>query len=209
MTGGRENIGRVGGVALRLLHLGLPDPELSQRWSDLSTAERERADQLSRPEVRRRFIAARSGLRRVLASYLSVPPRSLEFFKGPQGKPALPGGPQFNLSHSDDLALCAVAHGRQVGIDLERLRRIPERDDIARQWFREEEREAYHAESASRDSAFLRLWTRREAYLKAIGTGLAGLETSSAIDPERWEVHELRPFDGYVGALVVERILGS
>jgi 4'-phosphopantetheinyl transferase len=209
MTSDSEKIGRVGGVDLWRLHLDLPDAELRQRWSDLSTAERERADQLSRPEVRRRFIAARSGLRRVLASYLSVPPRSLEFFKGPQGKPALPGGPEFNLSHSDDLALCAVAHGRQVGIDLERLRCIPERDDIARQWFREEEREAYHAESASRDSAFLRLWTRREAYLKAIGTGLAGLEASSAIDPERWEVHDLRPFDGYVGALVVERNLGS
>ncbi len=209
MTSGSVKMGRVGEVDLWRLHLDLPDAELSQRCSDLSIAERERADQLSRPEVRRRFIAARSGLRLVLSSYLSAPPRSLEFFKGPQGKPALPGGPDFNLSHSDDLALCAVAHGRQVGIDLERLRRIPERDDIARQWFRAEEREAYHADSASRDSAFLRLWTRREAYLKAIGTGLTGLEASSAIDLERWEVHELRPFDGYVGALVVERILGS
>lgn len=207
MTGGRERIGCVGGVELWRMPLDLPGTEAARSWEALSDCERERAERFSRPEVRRRFVAARGGLRRVLAGYLAVPPRSLSIREGPHGKPMLPGGPRFSLSHSGELALCAVAQDREVGVDLERLRPVPEADHIASRWFSEDELRAYRAAIDSLPGgAFLRVWTRREAYLKAVGLGLSDSAARVAIDPERWELHEVCPGEGFVGALAVERV---
>ena len=209
MTARCERIACIDGVDLWRMILDLQEEELARCWEALSPPDRERARRLSRPEVRRRFVAARAGLRRVLAGYIAVPPCSFLLQEGPHGKPELQEGPRFSLSHSGDLALCAVARDREVGVDVEQLRPVPEADSIARRWFSEEEMAAYRVAADARlDGAFLRSWTRREAFLKAIGLGLSDAEAGTAIDPERWELHEVRPGEGFVGALAVERIRG-
>ena len=207
MTGGREKVGRPGGVDLWVMRLDPPEADVAACWEALSAPERERAARLSRAEVRRRFVVARGGLRHVLAAHLAAPARSLAFEPGLHGKPMLPGGPRFSLSHSGDLALCAVAQEREVGVDVERLRPIPEADDIARRWFAEDDLAAYRtARGARRESVFLLLWTRREAWLKAIGLGLSDGSARTPIDTGRWELHDLFPDEAFVGALAVERV---
>jgi 4'-phosphopantetheinyl transferase len=189
-------------VELWRLDLGLTATELAQCWDTLSEHDRARADKLSVPEVRLRFVAARGGLRRTLAGYVGRPAAALVLTGGAHGKPVLPGGPSFSLSHSGDLALCGVVWGRAVGVDLEQLRPIPEADSIAARWFGPLDRATYRAAG---EGSFLRLWTRREAYLKAQGVGITGKGSPEDIDLGRWEVRELHPEEGFVGALVWER----
>ena len=209
MTSRCERIACIDGVDLWRMILDLQEAELARCWEALSPPDRERARRLSRPEVHRRFVAARAGLRSVLAGYIAVPPCSLPLQEGPHGKPQLPDGPRFSLSHSGDLALCAVARDREVGVDVEQLRPVPEADSIARRWFSEEEWAAYRVAADARlDGAFLRSWTQREAFLKAIGVGLSDSDAGIAVDTESWELHEVRPGEGFVGALAVERIRG-
>ena len=188
--------------------LGLdPSPSaLHGCWADLSDAERARAARLARPEIRRRFIAAHAGLRRILSRTVSRSPRTIEIVVGAGGKPALPAGPQFNLSHSGDLALCVVAPSGAVGVDVEQIRPIPEADELARRWLGPAGRHDRGPEhEAPPGLCFLRRWTVREAFLKARGVGLGGLPATEEIDQGRWSVHELRPAAGYVAAVVVER----
>lgn len=192
------------GVDLWCFSLAPMPGELAWLSLDLSEAERRRADQLTASVVRRRFIAARAGLRRILARYADAAPASLVLRTGEHGKPNLRGGPEFNLSHSGDLALCAVGGTRPVGVDVEELRPVPEALAIAERHLGPEATRSLREGGPVLASIFLRHWTRREAYLKALGVGLA-VEAPPALDPDRWEVHELTPAAGYIGALVVAR----
>ncbi|HQR68933.1 MAG TPA: 4'-phosphopantetheinyl transferase superfamily protein, partial [Thermoanaerobaculia bacterium] len=115
-----------------------------------------------------------------------------------------PGGPRFSLSHSDAVAVFAFSAVREVGIDVEHVRPVPEADSILGRWFAEAERRAWITSDRG-DGAFVRLWTRREAYLKALGVGFSEDGAPREMDPSRWEVHDLEPAPGYLGALVVER----
>jgi 4'-phosphopantetheinyl transferase len=198
---------RIGPVELWRFDLGLTATELAQCWDALSEHDRVRADKLSSPEVHRRFVAARGGLRQTLAGYVGVRAAALVLTGGAHGKPVLPGGPSFSLSHSGDLALCAVVWNRAVGVDLEQMRPIPEADSIAAGWFGPLDWATYRAagDDRQREDTFLRLWTRREAYLKARGVGITSKAPPEDIDPRLWEVRELHPGEGYVGALVWEQ----
>jgi 4'-phosphopantetheinyl transferase len=149
-------------------------------------------------------VAARAGLRQVLAGYGASAPEALTFTTGAHGKPALPGGPGFSLAHCEDLALCAVAPGREVGVDLERVRVVPEAEAIIGRWFGEGERQAWAAAGRS-ERAFIRLWTRREAFLKALGVGFGEDGPLRELDPDRWELFDLVPAEGHLGALIVAR----
>ena len=201
-----ERLGRVGGVDLWRMAIDLPEERLAAHRATLSAAERERAGRLRRPEVQGRFVAARAGLRFVVAGYLGVAPAAVAIAEGPRGKPEVAGDLRFSVSHSAGLALYAVVRGRETGVDVERLRPVSHADRIAQQWFCEEERRTYLAgRTAAPELAFFGMWTRREAYLKAVGIGLVGSGAREPIDLARWEVHELAPAQGYVGALVVER----
>jgi 4'-phosphopantetheinyl transferase len=122
-----------------------------------------------------RFVAGRGLLRRVLGRLAGQDPAALEIAYGAFGKPHLAGEPslRFNLAHSDDVALLAVADGADVGIDVEAV--APGRDclAIARDFFCARElRELVALPTADRAAAFLRCWTRKEAYVKALGDGL-------------------------------------
>ncbi len=188
----------------------------------LSPEERERAGRFRVAGLRRRFLASRGVLREVLAACAGCRPAELRFLTGPDGKPRLGGlrPVHFNLSHSSDVMLLAVSAECALGVDVERLRPMKDALAIARRFFTP--REAAWLESASAaapDEAFFRLWTRKEAVLKACGQGIgSGLDTLELVDgsselrrqlrhPEprgaEWQIHELCPAAGYVGALAV------
>ena len=193
----------------------------------LSPDELERADRFLRAEHGSHFAASRGALRVLLGRYLSSEPGGLTFKYGERGKPPLRNPPdsdiQFNLAHSAGLAIHAFSRGRCLGADIEGGDRRVRPEQIARRFF--SPREVADLESlppADRKQAFLRCWTRKEAYLKAIGSGLSGgLDGFSmslradeparllAVDgqpgeAERWRMQDLAPGKGYAAALCVE-----
>lgn len=208
--------------------LEVPDAEQAERAAVLSPDEMARAARFHFERDRRRWVAARGAVRAILAGYLGRSAPSLTFRIGPHGKPALDGPPaadglEFNLSHSGSLALCAVARGRAVGVDVEAIRPDFATGNIARRFFSRAEVAALEAlPPAARVEAFFACWTRKEAYIKARGTGVAlGLdrfEVSLAPDrpaallatlddpaaAARWRLVALRPGEGYAGAAVTD-----
>lgn len=144
------------------------EPELAEV---LSHAERERAGRFVFEQDRRRFITGRGRLRQILASRLGTEPAALEFETNPSGKPYLRGGPEFNLSHSAGRAVLAVSSDGPVGVDIEALREVESAADIAATHFCAEE--AQYVLDAETNWRFLRIWTRKEACVKAVGVGLS------------------------------------
>ncbi|MBX3463496.1 MAG: 4'-phosphopantetheinyl transferase superfamily protein [Planctomycetes bacterium] len=140
----------------------------------LSAKERERAARFRFADHQRRYQIGHGALRTILGGYLGVPPTAVEFTQGPRGKPYVAGaGPFFNLSHSGKLALVALA-GSEVGIDVEKVRHLESLTAIAQRHFSPTEFAALDAlPEAGRQLAFYRCWTRKEAYIKALGLGLA------------------------------------
>jgi 4'-phosphopantetheinyl transferase len=143
----------------------------------LSQDERARAGRFAFLRDRRRFVAGRAFLRAVLGRYLGQPPAAVRLRHGAHGKPALADQTvdlHFNLAHSDDLAVCAVTMANEVGIDIERLRTLPDAGDVAGLFFAPGESAALASlPLAQRTRAFFETWTRKEAFLKALGSGLA------------------------------------
>ena len=141
----------------------------------LDEHERARAARFAFERDRQRYVAAHVALRQVLGQRIGRPPASLRFETGAFGKPRLRGEPRcaFSLSHSGDQALIALSDDGEIGVDLEQLRPLPDLDALARQCLAP--REHFHFDAtplAERELAFLRAWTRKEACLKALGTGL-------------------------------------
>ena len=195
----------------------------------LSADERQRVARFHRDEHRRRYAAAHGALRLILGSYLDAAPETLAFQLGEHGKPSLsepfdPSGArvEFNLSHSADLALVAVAQNHPVGVDVERWSEV-EHLELAERFFSSAERDALRrlANVAERlDAGFFAAWTRKEAYLKATGYGISrGLhhfDVALAPDVEaalladrldetatrRWTMRSIVPAEGYSGAVV-------
>lgn len=208
--------------------LNLARSSLARLRSTLTQDELERAGRYRSGVDRDRFTAARGLLRAILGRYLGLPPERLRFSYGPHGKPALEpnsGGDkiQFNVSHSCDLAFLAFARNRRVGVDLECIRSLPEASQLAERYFSAQERLAFHSlPEGARLSAFFRCWTRKEAFVKARGGGLAlpldGFDVSLAPgepakllavkeDPgeaSRWSLCELPAPPGHFAALAVE-----
>jgi len=140
----------------------------------LSDDERARADRFVVAGDRERFTVARGSLRRLLASYIAVAADALSFAYGAHGKPSLAGksGLRFNLSHAADSAMIAIAVQREVGIDIEATMRDVDVDGVARKTFSSDECVRLAALApAERRAAFFRIWTRKEAYVKARGEG--------------------------------------
>jgi 4'-phosphopantetheinyl transferase len=147
----------------------------------LNADERARLERFVFQRDRRDFAAAHALLRRVLSFYESVPPSAWRFTARALGKPAIvstqAGHPplRFNLSHTDGLVACVVARDVEVGIDVERISHASSDRDLARQCFTAREIEHLDAcEPDERMHRFVELWTLKESYLKALGTGLYG-----------------------------------
>jgi 4'-phosphopantetheinyl transferase len=173
----------------------------------LSADERARAGRFLAPHAGRRFIAGRAAMRRTLAALCGTPAASLAIGNGPNGKPHVSGGPEFNLSHSGSVAIFAAAEF-PVGVDVEALRPID--DGVAARVFTADEL-AELAQAVDRRSAFFRGWTRKEAVLKARGGSLAELRDfsvplreSGAADPS-WQIVDLAAPPGYAAAVAAAR----
>ena len=192
----------------------------------LDDEERDRASRFRRRVDRDRFIIAHAALRRILARYLRKPAQSLRFRRDRFGKPSLAHRTDvtFNMAHADSVALIAVAAGRPVGVDVERVTHLDDAFDVAEICFAPAERRVLHAVPAEQVSdTFFNCWTRKEAFIKAVGTGLSAplkaFEVSLEPDtPARlcrvsgservaasWTMEALQPATGYVGALAVRR----
>jgi 4'-phosphopantetheinyl transferase len=152
--------------------------EVGELTQCLCDGERLRASRFVFERDRHRFIVGRARLRHLLASRLGVRPDAVELDYGPHGKPRLSrtfadAGLCFNVSHSEDLALCAFSSGREIGIDVEAVRELPDADEIAARFFSRRENDAYLAiHSRDRPLGFFNCWTRKEAFIKALGDGL-------------------------------------
>jgi 4'-phosphopantetheinyl transferase len=191
----------------------------------LSADEKSRAARFHFERDRRRFAAARGILRALLGRYLGADPSALVFAYGHHGKPALAPpwpGLRFNVSHSGSLALLAFAAEHEVGVDIEQERPVAEMDSIRRRCFSVQENAALEVlPEAERQRAFFRCWTRKEAFIKAIGEGLshpldAFDVTVAPGEPARllrvqgdpgagrsFHMEGLDPADGYAAALAV------
>ncbi len=166
----------------------------------LDDEERSRATRFVRPPDRRRFVLAHAALRLFLARCLDVHPTAVRYENGAHGKPRLaPDLPalEFNLSHSGELGLVAVARGRSVGVDVEQVRDVPDIPSIADTHFSTSERQALRSSPpAERRNAFFRCWTRKEAVVKAIGEGLGRALDSFDVDLAPGSMSALTRFDG-------------
>jgi 4'-phosphopantetheinyl transferase len=143
----------------------------------LDATERRRAARFLAPHHGRHFTVAHARLRQILGSVLAADPAALAFASGTDGKPELVdsviSGLQFNLSHSGDWGLVGWAHGRAIGVDVEAWRAMSDEAALVRRYFSPAEIEAYEAlPAARRREGFFNAWTRKEAYVKAVGRGL-------------------------------------
>ncbi len=147
--------------------------------SVLSADERARAGRFRSEELRHRYGVAHGALRHLLARKLNRAAADLCFESGPAGKPVISSQqgtapPHFNLSHSDNMALIAVSDNRPIGIDIERYRKGIDVAMLTQQYFAPgEARQILSLPDAEQAQAFLTCWTRKEAYLKATGSGLS------------------------------------
>ena len=192
----------------------------------LSDDEWARANRFRFDKHRRQYVVGRGALRTLLAAYLGTRPEQVTFSYGPRGKPFLAPRQDlyFNLSNSDEMALVAFVLGREIGADIEYLKPMPDCEQIAERFFSESERVVLRGIPAERkEEAFFNCWTRKEAYLKAVGEGLAAPLDSfdvtlapgepprmltlkgDAAAASRWLFEHLRPAPDYIGAVAIER----
>ncbi|NJL90453.1 MAG: 4'-phosphopantetheinyl transferase superfamily protein [Coleofasciculaceae cyanobacterium SM2_1_6] len=217
----------------------IPADKFQKLRATLSPDEQAKADRFYDPLDGQRYIMARGTLRSILSHYLHLDPSRIKFTYTPQGKPLLdrsvltveqpvnvPNSTalrntqfpniQFNLSHSQDLAVYGVMLDRPLGIDVEYRRPLKDTLSLAKRWFTPKEYTEI-CQSPDPTKTFFRFWTAKEAYLKATGTGLRHLsqvEICTSADgslqlrelsttPQQWSIVELAPAPGYVGALAI------
>lgn len=156
------------------------DQLIPQLGRHLSSADTLRAERFVREEDRRRHLLGRGLVRVAVGAVMDCPPSAIEFETTPEGKPMVRGGPSFNLSHSGDVVAVALAESGRLGVDVEHMRDLRDLTALARTTFRTDELGALMAmPETSRFEAFYRIWTRKEAVLKALGHGLSQLSAIS------------------------------
>ena len=197
----------------------------------LSAEERARVDRYALHADQHRYVLRQALLRCLLATRLKMRPQDVRLVTGPHGKPALADahaqrGLEFNVSHCRDTAVYVFSWAGEVGVDIEAVRPVKGADEIAATMFSQHENAAYRALSAQdRLRGFFNCWTRKEAFVKAIGSGLGHslkrFDVSLAPgEPARilrvddmpggqcgWRVREFAPAPGWVGAVVTRDAL--
>jgi 4'-phosphopantetheinyl transferase len=207
------------------VRLARPPAAVSALFTILSSDEQARAAKFHFAEDRAHYVVGRATLRLLLGRYEGVEPTAVTFHYSLHGKPAMMGSDlRFNVSHAAGVALLAFARGHEVGVDVEAVRPLPDAHRVAKRFFAAAEYEAYTAvPDAQKPHAFFNCWTRKEAFIKAIGEGLScplksfevtlrpdepaqllyvrGRQTEAA----GWQLHALEPLPGFVGAVLAER----
>jgi len=189
---------------------------------DLAPEERDRALRFRFHHLHESFVIARGALRQLLGHYLDCNPAGVSFVYRSNGKPAVesPACLQFNMTHSGDLAVIALTLKRELGVDMEKIRPLPDMQAIANRFFcPEEASDVMSFPQAERERAFFLCWTRKEAYIKATGEGLsAALDTfrvtihpdipprflyiqHNETEAQAWTLHDLQVAVGYAAAL--------
>jgi 4'-phosphopantetheinyl transferase len=205
-----------------------PAARVEELGRPLAADEWQRANRFRFDQHRRQYVVGRGALRTLLAAYLGTRPEQVRFSYGPRGKPFLAPPLDasrifFNLSNSSERALVGFARGIEIGVDLEYMKPMPDLEQIAERFFSVPEREVLRRlAAAQKPEGFFNCWTRKEAYLKAVGEGLAVPLDSFDVtlapgeparmlalegDAERgarWSYHHLRPAADYIGAIAVE-----
>ncbi len=201
-------------IAIWQIPLGLPGAGLHEL---LSPDEQTRAARFVFARDRHHFTVGHAALRAILAQRLDVTPRDLTFRAGPHGKPQLVAGRlHFNLTHAGSIALLALSPIRQLGIDLEPVRAMPDALDLAAH-FHPNELAGLRA-TPPNPRAFFECWTRKEAFVKATGQGLGTPldsfevtfypEAARLVDQPGWLLFNL-DVPGYAAALVAQAIPGA
>ena len=177
----------------------------------LSGDERAHLDGYRIREAAERYVVTRSLVRAVLGERLGVSPRDLRVSRTDTGKPVVSQGMHFNLSHSGDLILLAMSDQRPVGVDIERRREVVKVGALTRRWLSAAEKTEVarlRERGADESDAFLRVWSLKEAQLKALGVGISGaaharldLVAVLALDHLLEPLSQRDPSDSYVGAL--------
>ncbi|MTJ11196.1 4'-phosphopantetheinyl transferase superfamily protein [Anabaena sp. UHCC 0187] len=201
------------------INLNQSESQLQSFRETLSSDEIARAERFYFPEHRQRFIAGRGTLRAILGQYLGINPKQVEFEYQPRGKPFLAAkfadkGLLFNLSHSQNLALCGVSYQNKIGVDLEYIRTMSDLESLAKRFFSFREYEHLRLFSSDeQQQIFFRYWTCKEAYVKATGDGLVQLEEieislrpnqpSQLLISGDWSLRELTPAENFAAAVVV------
>jgi 4'-phosphopantetheinyl transferase len=202
-----------------LFDVDLPAAEIAALYPLLDREERARSMRYRFPVDRDRFIARRGRLRRLLGNYLGEAAQSIVFRHNDFGKPLILGddGLQFSLSHSHGVVLCAIAWDCAVGCDLEWQDEDLASPETADRLFSLRERAALHRLAPGQwREGFYNCWTRKEAFVKALGRGLshpldsfdvsvAPGEPAALLSAHgRWSLHGFSPRPGFQAAVVVE-----
>lgn len=209
-------------------NLDVTPKQITHLQDTLSIEESQRATRFKFPHLQQRFIAAKGILRILLGKYLNQLPGSIKFSYGSYGKPELDpqlfstSSLQFNQSDSKSFALYAFTKQHPIGVDIECIRTDIEAFSLAKRFFSPSEIVALKNQPAEQQiTAFFRIWTRKEAFIKAVGEGLSfplnefevNLDEESAkllsirtnaMVAAQWTLLTLKPSSGYIGAVAVE-----
>jgi 4'-phosphopantetheinyl transferase len=215
-------------VHLWRVNLARPEETVAALHLFLAPDEQERAARFHFQRHRDRYIVGRGALRDLIGQYLDRPPASIQFRYSDHGKPQLAAvmdAPdfRFNVTHAKTLALIAFTWGREIGVDVEFVRRLDDALAIAERHFSPREFAQFRRlPPQQRVEAFFNCWTRKEAFIKAIGEGLSHpLDTfdvsfapgetavlrqvdGSPAKAARWRLESLTPAPGYIAALLVK-----
>jgi 4'-phosphopantetheinyl transferase len=232
MNNGWQSMKQPASLAVNVIHvwrasLAADEKQCAGFRPILSANEGKRAADFKFETDRRHFVIAHGVLRHLLAAYLGARPETLVLVPDSRGKPRLAGQAgdsiRFNLSRSGEMALCAFAYGREVGVDVEKIAREVDELAIARRMFTQSE--AHRLEmlrGEERTAAFFNSWTRLEALAKASGRGLGSISQGKVSLPQKiddaskvevkgdsghqpvWQIVSLQPGLGYAGAVAAE-----
>jgi 4'-phosphopantetheinyl transferase len=212
---------RLGEIHVCSVPLVAPDACLATLREYLTSEEREQAGRFRTAALQDAYTIARGTLRAIVGRCLDMAPADVSLDYGEHGKPRIGSGHalKFNLSHSGGRALYAVSVDRELGVDLEEIRPMDDCEPIASRYFNEREiRDLLSLPARHRGAAFYTCWTRKEAYIKAVGEGLShaldGFRVSlrpsepplleTPADTRVWSLFDVSPEPGYAGALVAE-----
>ncbi len=209
------------GVALWWASLAASDDELARLSAWLAPEEHARAARYGRESLARRYVLGRARLRWILGRAVGVPPAEVPIVRGARGRPQLEGnaGFDFNISHTEGVALIGIVRDGRIGVDVEHSARVVRADGLARKFLTPAEQATLAPLGESeRRTRFLRYWTCKEAMSKATGEGLSApfrqLDVALAntielvhgpapYDPSRWRLHAVDAPAGFVATVAL------